>query len=115
MTEVTTSAIEIDESAYGYAFVEQAEDHAVAEKTQRVYDTGEQVTCTVRVWLENGRWKGSFVLYSDEAGDSTYHAQAQLDELRSQRFLSGQAAMDEAIDAVEAGFMALAEVRAEDD
>jgi hypothetical protein len=85
------------------ALVEQTEDHAVAQKTQRVYDTGEQVTRTVRVWVENGRWKGSFVLYSEEAGDSTYHAQAQLDELRSQLFKYCQAAMDEALDVCRSG------------
>jgi hypothetical protein len=31
MTEMTTSAIEIDENDFGYALVEHTEDHAVAQ------------------------------------------------------------------------------------
>jgi hypothetical protein len=88
-----------------------AGDIAVASAVRKIHATDEQVTCEARVFRVGTAWKAAFRLYSSDAGDSTYHAQAEANTLANRSFRSAQRAMETALDAVESGFESLAAVR----
>jgi len=110
----TTEQISVRRDVYDPFELKQTGNSAVATKVQRIFDTDELVTCKAFVFEEEGTWRATFVLDSNAAGDSTYHAQQERDTLRAQTFENGQAAMDAAVDAVESGFEALASAREDD-
>jgi hypothetical protein len=116
MAELTLTKIEFpDDGGRVFEMLEQSATHVVASRTQRLYATGEQVECVASIKLVDGKWTGAFRLESNEDGDSTYHAETELDALRALSFDTAQAAMDATCAAAEEGFLTLAEAREADD
>ena len=110
--EQQTPTVVVDDPEYT---VTRIDNGFKALKSAKVHDTGELVDCEASVRGEHGMWRASFLLWSREAGTSTYHAQAELDALTKLTFDDAQIAMDAAISALEAGFESLASARETDD
>lgn len=115
MTVEAVDRIELPQDVYDPYELTETSDSAVAQRVQRIYDTGELVTCIVSVTRTDGKWKAGFSLHSNQAGDSTYHAERELNALRAKVFPDAQSAMDTALDALSDGFDTLAAAREVDE